>query len=164
MGNPMTNSSTSPPRCAASRLVNLYEGRKAPEQAREDPNVFVQLAFLDPQGRGVVQGDVHVELQRFLSEHPKALIELPRDHGKSFQVCCRIVWELGRKPGLRVKVVCATGAIAAERSRFLRAAIAENEWVRQVFPALVPAEPWSVDRFTVARPAEAIGPSVAAYG
>src|SRR5438094_7524807 len=162
MDNPMTNSSTSPPRCAGSRLVNLYEGRKAPEQAREDPNVFVQLAFLDPQGRGVVQGDVHVDLQRFLSEHPKALIELPRDHGKSFQVCCRIVWELGRNPGLRVKVVCATDAVAAERARFLRDAVAFNPWVRKVFPELLPARPWAADAFTVARPADLIGPSVAA--
>ncbi len=132
--------------------------------ARLDPNAFIRFCFADSHGQPIRQASIHLELQDFLSKHPKALIELPRDHGKSFQICSRIVWELGRNPGLRVKIVCSTGAIAAERSRFLRAAIDGNGWVRQVFPKLLPAEPWSADRFTVQRPAEAIGPSVAAYG
>jgi len=79
-------------------------------------------------------------------------------------VCARLVWELGRDPALRIKIVCSTGSIAAERSRFLRAAIAENERVHMVFPELLPSIPWSADRFTVLRPTEIIGPSVAAYG
>ena len=35
---------------------------------------------------------------------------------------------------------------------------------RAVFPDLKPARPWAAEAFTVARPAEAIGPSVAAFG
>jgi hypothetical protein len=132
--------------------------------ARVDPDPFIRLCFTDPVGRAVQQAVVHEELQAFLSANPKALIELPRDHGKSFQVCCRVLWELGRNPGLRVKVVCATEAVAAERSRFLRDAIARNGWVRQVFPDLLPASPWAAEAFTVARPADVIGPSVAAFG
>jgi phage terminase large subunit-like protein len=147
-----------------SRLTNLLMLSHAPSLARLDPNAFIRFCFTDSLGRPIQQAKVHLELQQFLSHHPKALIELPRDHGKSFQVCARLVWELGRNPGLRVKVVCATGAIAAERSRFLRAAIATNDFVRHVFPNLVPGEPWSADRFAVERPSEAIGPSVAAYG
>jgi len=132
--------------------------------ARIDPDQFITLCFTDPTGNAVEQAAVHEELQAFLSAHPKALIELPRDHGKSFQVCGRLLWELGRNPGLRVKVVCATEAVAAERSRFLRDAIAHNGWVRRVFPDLIPATPWAADAFTVARPADVIGPSVAAFG
>jgi len=89
---------------------------------------------------------------------------LPRDHGKSTQVCGRILWELGRNPGLRVKIICATDAVARERSRFLRRAIRHNGRVRDVFPHLRPAQPWTAAAFTVARPAEVIGPSVAAFG
>ena len=137
---------------------------RVPSMARLDPNAFIRFCFADSHGLPIQQAAIHLELQDFLSSHPKALIELPRDHGKSFQICSRIVWELGRNPGLRVKIVCSTGAIAAERSRFLRSAIDGNGWVRQVFPNLLPSEPWSADRFTVQRPAEAIGPSVAAYG
>lgn len=135
-----------------------------PLRARTDPGTFLRLCFTDSHGEPIRQACVHDDLQDFLSRHPKALIELPRDHGKSFQVCGRIVWELGRNPSLRVKVVCATTAIAAERSRFLRTAIAGNGWVKEVFPHLEPGEPWVAERFTIARPAEIIGPSVAAFG
>jgi predicted phage terminase large subunit-like protein len=158
----MTNSNGSWPTSTRPRhLARMLLHRS---MARIDPNRFIPLCFTTPAGGRVRQAAVHVELQDFLSRHPKALVELPRDHGKSFQVCCRIVWELGRNPGLRVKVVCATDAVAAERARFLRDAIAHNGWVRQVFPGLVPARPWAADAFTVKRPADLIGPSVAAFG
>ncbi|MBY0514549.1 MAG: hypothetical protein K2P78_11635 [Gemmataceae bacterium] len=156
----MTTSPGSPPTC----FPHLWRIALARTAARTDPSLFVRLAFTDPHGRPVEQAPVHDELQAFLSANPKALVELPRDHGKSFQVCCRVVWELGRNPGLRVKVVCATEAVAAERSRFLRDAVAFNPWVRKVFPELKPASPWAAEAFTVARTADVIGPSVAAFG
>jgi hypothetical protein len=55
---------------------------------------------------------VHRGLQAFLAQNPMALIELPRDHGKTTQVCGRILRELGHNPDLRVKLVCATGSRA----------------------------------------------------
>jgi len=133
-------------------------------QARRDPNAFVELCFADNRREPLRQANVHRELQAFLSEQSRALIELPRDHGKSVQICARVLWELGRDPALRVKLVCATEARAAERSRFLRDAVAGNPWVRQVFPHLLPAEPWAAEGFTVRRPEAVIGPSVAAFG
>jgi phage terminase large subunit-like protein len=107
---------------------------------------------------------VHVELQRMLSQEHHALVELPRDHGKSTQVCGRVLWELGRNPSLRVKIICATDEIARDRCRFLRAAIDSNPLVRDVFPELQATSPWRADEFTVARPGDVIGPSVAAFG
>jgi phage terminase large subunit-like protein len=133
-------------------------------RAAADPAAFVRYCFADPAGRPLRMGAVHHELQAFLSAHPKALVELPRDHGKSTQVCGRIVWELGRRPGLRVVLVCGTDALAAARGRFVRDAIAANPRVRDVFPHLVPGRPWAAERFSVARPADAIGPSVTAVG
>ena len=160
----MKNSPPSSPTSPGSRLRRLIEAGRAPEQARRDPNVFVQLCFTDPRGGRIRQADLHRELQAFLTRHTRALVELPRDHGKSFQVCCRVIWELGHNPGLRVKIVCATEAIAAERARFIRDAIARNGWVRRVFPDLRPADPWAADAFALERPAQVIGPTVAAYG
>ena len=133
-------------------------------QAIQNPNDFAQFAFTDSDGQPLVQARVHWELQDFLTGHPRALIELPRDHGKSMQLCIRILWELGRRPGLRVKIVCASDALAMERGRFLRNAVADNLQVGMVFPHLTQGQPWGADRFTVARPAEAIGPSVTALG
>ena len=132
--------------------------------ARRSPNDFLAFAFVDSEGRHLKQAGIHVDLQAFLSDQSKAIVELPRDHGKSVQMCGRVVWELGTRPGLRVKIVCATEEIARQRSRFLRDAIAKNPGVRIVFPDLLPAAPWTADAFTVARPADTIGPSVAAFG
>jgi predicted phage terminase large subunit-like protein len=133
------------------------------KQARDNPNDFAQFAFVDSDGSPLVQAPIHRQLQRFLTKNTRALIELPRDHGKSMQICIRILWELGQRPGLRIKVVCASEALAMERGRFLRHAI-ENGRVQQVFPHLKPGQPWGADRFTIARPAEVIGPSVTAMG
>ena len=47
-------------------------------------------------------GYVLDDLNVFLSRHPRALIELPRDHGKSTQICARAIWELGHDPSLRI--------------------------------------------------------------
>ena len=160
----MKNSQPSPLNSPNSRLRRLIEAGRAPEAARRDPNLFIQLCFTDPLGRRIRQAELHRELQAFLSQHSRALVEMPRDHGKSFQMCCRIVWELGHNPGLRVKIVCATEPIASERARFIRDAITGNKWVREVFPNLKPANPWAAGGFTIERPAEVIGPTVAAYG
>lgn len=132
--------------------------------ARKSADSFLEFCFTDSLGRPLRQAAIHRELQTFLSTHSKALIELPRDHGKSVQVCGRVLWELGHNPALRVKLVCSTDALAAERGRFLREAIAGNARVRLVFPHLSPARPWSAEAFTIARPADVIGPTVAAFG
>jgi predicted phage terminase large subunit-like protein len=132
--------------------------------ARTRPDDFAEFCFTDPAGRPLRQGQVHRDLQDFLGRHARALIELPRDHGKSVQVCIRILWELGRDPSLRVKVVCASESLAVERCRFLRDAVAGNPRLRLVFPDLRPGHPWEAMRFTVRRPAEVLGPSVAAFG
>lgn len=138
--------------------------QKRIRQARRDVAAFASFAFRDPSGKPLRLAGVHHELQAFLSAHGHALIELPRDHGKSVQVCVRVLWELGHNPALRVKIVCATEALAAERGRFLRNALANNMRMRLVFPHLLPAKPWEVTRFTVNRPAEALGPSVTCLG
>ena len=51
--------------------------------------------------------EIHRDLQNHLSAHRLALVELPRDHGKTTQVCLRVLWELGRNPDSRIKIVCA---------------------------------------------------------
>jgi len=133
-------------------------------RSRHDPVLFAAFCFTDPGGHPLRPAAIHRDLQAFLSGQPRALVELPRDHGKSVQVCLRLLWELGRNLALRVRIVCATESLAAERGRFLRDAIQSNRRLRLVFPQLRPAKPWEATGFTVARPAQIIGPSVAAVG
>lgn len=132
--------------------------------ARNDPNAFVSFCFSDPKGGRLRQASFQRDLQKFLGQHHRALIELPRDHGKSTQICARTIWELGHDPSLRIKIVCATEGIAVERGRFLREAIAENDRVQAVFPNLQRGQPWTETRFSIERPASVIGPSITALG
>jgi phage terminase large subunit-like protein len=129
-----------------------------------DPAAFIAHCLRGPGGRKLEVPPVHVELQRMLTQERHALVELPRDHGKSTQICGRILWELGRNPSLRVKIICATDDIARDRCRFLRDAIDNNRAIHEVFPELEATSPWCADAFTVARPGDIIGPSVAAFG
>jgi hypothetical protein len=145
-------------------LLPAARYRSIDEAARRDPSLFVSQCFTDAAGVSLRQGIVHRHLQEFLTNHRKALIEMPRDHGKSMQICARVIWELGRNRSLRIKIVCATEGIAAERGRFIRDAIENNPQLRLVFPWLRPGEPWNETRFSVERPANAIGPSVTALG
>ena len=85
-------------------------------RARLSPSDFAEFCFADGSGRPLCQARVHRDLQDFLSGHCHALVELPRDHGKSVQGCIRILWELGREPGLRVVLACASESLAAQRA------------------------------------------------
>ncbi|MFO0937985.1 MAG: hypothetical protein U0798_15895 [Gemmataceae bacterium] len=128
-----------------------------------DPNAFIPFVF-SQNGKSFIQSSLHVELQNFLTRHRRALVELPRDHGKTTQLCGRILWELARNPRLRVKVVCATDAVAIERGQFLRTQIESNPRLRCLCPHLKPARPWSIDAMAVVRPGGDLGPSIAAFG
>ena len=104
--------------------------------ARADPVAFLRYLLMDPAAPADPMPEVHAALQNHLSEHRLALVELPRDHGKTTQVCLRALWELGRDPNLRIKIVCASEAIAVDRSRFLRRSIEQNRRLALVFPHL----------------------------
>ena len=162
LNSKLSSPNNSPP--SDRRLIAGLLLRYRTQRAQHDPDAFVSFCLTDSSGHALQQSEIHRDLQAFLSGHRKALIELPRDHGKSMQICARVLWELGRDPSLRVKIVCATEAVAAERGRFVQEAIARNPLLRLVFPKLRPARPWGTTRFTIHRPANAIGPSVTAMG
>ena len=78
-------------------------------EARINPVAFLRLILTGADWDPMPQ--IHTDLQNHLSAHRLALVELPRDHGKTTQVCLRVLWELGRAPNLRIKIVCASEAI-----------------------------------------------------
>ena len=162
----MTNSNPSSPTASQAPTPEQVKTAMALtiRTARIDPGAFVRYLLMVAGAAPAPLPEVHRSLQSHLSAHRHALVELPRDHGKTTQVCLRVLWELGRDPNLRIKVVCASEAVALERSRFLRRSIARNPRVRRVFPQLLPSDPWLAQAFTVARGPGILGPSVAAFG
>src|SRR5262245_19460996 len=129
----MPESAHSMRNCRPPRRAALARLQAAVLRSRVDPSAFAAFCFTDPAGRPLRPAAVHRALQAFLTRQPRALVELPRVHGKSVQVCIRLLWELGRNPALRVRAVCATEALAAERGRFLRDAVRTNARLRLVF-------------------------------
>ena len=157
MNRPLDTAAKSPTEAALDRTIAMMI-----REARIDPCAFVRMILMGPAWDRLPQ--IHIHLQNHLSAHRLALVELPRDHGKTTQVCLRVLWELGRDPNLRIKIVCASESIAIDRSRFLRRSIEQNPRLRRVFPHLKRSEPWMAQAFTVARGPGILGPSVAAFG
>ena len=107
----MNNTSSAPAKSFANTQKILMRTAVA-TRARTDPVAFLRYLLMDPVGPPDPMAEVHRDLQNHLSAHRLALVELPRDHGKTTQVCLRVLWELGRAPNLRIKIVCASEAIA----------------------------------------------------
>ena len=162
----MTSSKSS--RSTDSRIATDPQRRtvmaRTIRKARVDSVAFVRYLLMDPVGVPDPLPAIHRDLQNHLSAHRLALVELPRDHGKTTQVCLRVLWELGRNPDARIKIVCASEAIAVDRSRFLRRSIEQNPRIRKVFPHLSKSQPWLARAFAVQRGPGILGPSVAAFG
>lgn len=139
------------------------------ELARRDVSEFCQLVFRDPSGQPWVQQPFHREWQQLLPlEGPaRLLIGAPRESAKSSQVAvARVLWELGRNPQLRVKIVCATEQLARDLVAEIQRHLEWNPLLQQVFPRLRPSPkgPWTREALLLERDSIAKDPSVAAHG
>ena len=133
MNRPLDTAAKSPTEAALDRTIAMMI-----REARIDPCAFVRMILMGAAWAPLPR--VHIHLQNHLSAHRLALVELPRDHGKTTQVCLRVLWELGRDPNLRIKIVCASESIAIGESGFARGyrllAISDDEvmirpeWIR----------------------------------
>jgi predicted phage terminase large subunit-like protein len=134
--------------------------------ARTDFGAFMEYVFVDDSGRGFSQQWFHDEWADGMDRHDRLLIICCRDTGKTTQVVGRAIWELGRNPDLRIKIVCASDGKAKERLFEIVQHIEQNPRVREVFPNLEPAErgSWSKHQIVVRRNAMHRDASVEALG
>ncbi len=138
-------------------------------QAREDVNAFIEYTQTDEQtGQRFLQADIHRAWHAHIDQHTRALIIAPREHGKTDQLAIgRVLWELGKNPQLRIKIVCQDDDHAAQRLVAIEGQIERNPRVRQVFPGLrkhPSLDNWSKHTATVDRRGEDKDPSVEALG
>ena len=135
--------------------------------AREDFGAFMEYCFID-ETTGVLflQQWFHDEWGMAWDVERRVIIIAPRDHGKTSQIVGRVVWELGRNPNLRIKVVCAADGRAKERLFEIKQHIEQNPRVREVFPRLLPdaSAEWSKHKIVVRRTARHRDASVEALG
>lgn len=148
----------------ARRLKRLRDSRV--ERAREHFPAFVEYAFWDERtGRPLQQQWFHDEWSAAMDTSDRLVVVAPRDHGKTTQVVARVLWELGRNPNLRVKIVCASDGKAMERL-FEVVQHLGNPRVQEVFPDLKPADQgeWSKHKIVVSRTARHRDASIEALG
>jgi len=142
---------------------------QAIKRAREDPSDFLEFLEIpdDETGEPIVQGEIHRELQQFLTDHDLALVQFPREHGKTTQILVRCLWELGKNPNLRIVIYCHNNVIAARRVARLKRLMTGkvSARMRQVFPGLKLDIAWPDrhDEFSVVRDGEPTDPSACCF-
>lgn len=146
-------------------------------QARQDPNVFVSACGRVEGGRFVGrQAGAHAMWQRHLTVSGETTAQsiaaclVAVAHGKSNQISrWRLVWELGRNPNLRCAILSATTGTPEKLLAGIKGDIADNPWVRAVFPHLRPGtrpgqRKWEETAIHVERGDSLPDPSLQVYG
>ena len=136
-------------------------------QARASFPAFMQYCFMDSNtGRPFAQQWFHDEWSAAMDTGKRTLIIAPRDHGKTSQIVGRVIWELGREPNLRIKIVCASDGRAKERLFEVVQHLEHNKRITEVFPGLRQAMSgeWSKHKIVVERSAYHRDASIEAIG
>lgn len=101
-------------------------------------NRFIEYVFVDPETKDYLQQQpFHEEWQTLISTNTRVLIAAPRGHGKSVQLIGRVIWELGRNPELRIKIIGSSDDKSKEILGLIREVLEREERVHEIFPELV---------------------------
>jgi len=126
------------------------------ERARRDPVYFGHYCFRNERGEPWIIGDpLHYEWQRFIPlKGPwQGVILGFRESMKTSQIgFCRVLWELGHNPNLRVKYVTCNDDKARDHLRWVKENIESNERLHAVFPDLRPGSKrdWLANKIVIA--------------
>jgi hypothetical protein len=134
--------------------------------ARQDVNVFMEFVLRDERtGKPVVQAPTHYAWHRLADEHRRLLIWAHVESGKTQQLSIgRTLWELGNDPSLRCLILSNTKTQATKLADSLRRYIETSSELHDVFPGLMPGEPWGTNAFSVKRSTISKDPSVQCAG
>ena len=140
--------------------------------ARTDINAFIERVVTDNRTGGPVhQGEIHKSWQRHIDRCQEMErfcgILAPWGHGKTEQVAiARSLFDLGKNPNLRVKIVTNTPEFAQARLQTCQKYIKQSKSFRQIFPGIRPAHEsdWNKHKLVVQRETYSEDGSIEAYG
>jgi hypothetical protein len=134
--------------------------------ARNDVNTFLELVLKDEvTGRAVEQADCHVEWHEACDRHDRVILYSHIESGKTQQISIgRTLFELGKKPNLRIALVSATERLGQKNLGLIAHYIESSEELHAIFPKLVPGEPWTATSITVKSDIHKRDPSVQILG
>lgn len=110
---------------------------------------------------------MHNVWHEFMDKNREGTLLAFRGSGKSEQVTTgRSLWELGKNPELRIKVVTETDDLAGDLLSKMSSVILEDERNKEVFPDMVPADvgSWTKFKLTVKRRGHYKDASIAGSG
>lgn len=159
----MTNSSTSPVYDAAARE---RDRQTRIQLARSDVSTFLEYVIRDEStGQPIELQPFHEEWMKLLDDEPRLVLHSSIESGKSQLITVgRLLFELGRDPSLRCAIVSNTASQAKKFLASVSRYIERSTELREVFPGLLPDEPWGSEAITVRRSMISKDASAAAIG
>jgi hypothetical protein len=152
------------------QLLRALE-EKAATVAQEDINFFCEYVMRDEKGNAFVQFPLHKIWHGFInlceSHRISPVILAPWGSGKSQQIAiARVLWEIGRNPSIRIKLVCNSDDNAKLRVASIGRYIKDSKEYHAVFPEVVPDRDafWSAHALFVKRKGQSVDPTVDAKG
>lgn len=124
------------------------------DQAESDLESFIHLVHPN-----TVLGSIHKELIRWWTREDSKqhqLVLLPRDHQKSRMIAYRVVWEITRRPWIRVLYISSTANLATKQLKFIKdiltSPIYSFYWPEMVNKEFTQREKWTESEISVDHP------------
>jgi len=146
---------------AQKQLLAKALAERLRRRAQNDINAFC-LYILDWDNQWF-----HKEWHEAIDKYEYTLIISPRDHGKSSQISvARVLFELGRNPNLRIKIVSQSDDRASNILSEITEHMRSNKKLHEIFPNLKPAhgKPWTSHKIYVQRDLISKDPSIESLG
>ena len=136
------------------------------KNAREDFNLFVELCLKDKDGKPLKLAKFQKDINKAIQDYDWVYIEVPRGHGKTTLVAVAYtLWEIGRNPNIRIKIICNSSETARERVSAIEEHIETNRMYKLIFPEIVPLTgSWSKHKFRVRRTFKGTDDTCSGYG
>lgn len=138
-------------------------------RAREDPVAFAEYVMLDETTRRPITcAPIHHQWHKYWTEHEWSVLVAPVEHGKSFNVIARLLWEIGRNPNVRCALIADSEEQAMQQLGIVKRYIEESPRLREVFPHLKrstrPQHAWNMHAIEVERSPFLRSPTIHIYG
>jgi len=134
------------------RSIEIMQTRKARlhDAARRDVNVFATL-FRDEEGNRIKQSTFHRKVQAHFMQYDNCILMAPPGHGKTISAAIRVLWEIGRRPSMRVGIMSATSELGDKILGMMSNNIEMNEDLHRTFPHLQKSnfETWGERRIQI---------------
>lgn len=141
-------------------------------KANRDRNAFCEYVIKDRKtNENVIQADIHRAIQYAFENYKKVLIEISRESGKTTQSIAGILYEIGKRLNILIKIIGASDSLATKRVSTIKNHIENNKQFQSVYPDVKPyiskyniKEGWGSSRITVERGVIDPNPTLQACG